>query len=180
MTRIEYSPISTKFIHVAYISSYFRKIYVSWLNLGLRFLLPPILTMLSWCIHDFTHHALNALQVDAPVFALSRVNELESFNLTAEAKTKLLAMCIKQCISKFECILMSSMWLKVLTMIHQTNLIIETRDVARKTFGNLSSSEEFYYFTTVRPSGRGCSRKTTPKYSLDWGAQYCYSWRWNG
>ena len=30
--------------------------------------------------------------------------------------------------SKFECVLLSNLWLKLLTMIHETNLVIELRD----------------------------------------------------
>ena len=52
--------------------------------------------------------------------------ELESINLTALARTELRS--IEKYISKFEFILMSNIWIKLLTMIHQTNLVIETRN----------------------------------------------------
>ena len=31
-------------------------------------------------------------------------------------------------VSKFECVLLSTLWLKLLTMIHETNPVIEVRD----------------------------------------------------
>src|SRR6218665_3024588 len=45
MMHIAFSPISTKFINFL---PHFRKIYVVWLNL--RFLLPPIFTVIHLCI----------------------------------------------------------------------------------------------------------------------------------
>ncbi|XP_065662742.1 zinc finger MYM-type protein 1-like [Hydra vulgaris] len=57
----------------------------------------------------------------------SALNELGVPHLTAQAKMELNA--IQKYISKFDCILMSSIWMKLLTMIHQSNLIIEARQV---------------------------------------------------
>ncbi|XP_065642960.1 zinc finger MYM-type protein 1-like [Hydra vulgaris] len=55
----------------------------------------------------------------------SALNELGVLHLTAQAKIKLNA--IQRYIFKFGCILMSSIWMKLLTMIHQANLIIKAR-----------------------------------------------------
>ncbi|CAM4709108.1 unnamed protein product [Lepidochelys kempii] len=54
------------------------------------------------------------------------LHELESLNLTAQAQTEL--QSIQKHMSKFECPLMSSLWMKLLTMIHQTTLVIEARN----------------------------------------------------
>ena len=47
-------------------------------------------------------------------------------NLTAEVKSDLKS--IIKYLDTFECILMSAVWIKILTMIHEVNLIIESRD----------------------------------------------------
>ena len=69
----------------------------------------------------------------------SALNELGVLHLTAQAKMELDA--IQKYISKFDCILMSSIWMKLLTMIHQTNLIIEARqatlDIEKDNIENL-------------------------------------------
>ena len=69
----------------------------------------------------------------------SALNELGVLHLTARAKMELNA--IQKYISKFDCILMSSIWMKLLTMIHQTNLIIEARqatlDIEKDNIENL-------------------------------------------
>ncbi|XP_065658749.1 zinc finger MYM-type protein 1-like [Hydra vulgaris] len=54
------------------------------------------------------------------------LKELQSLNLTVSAQSEL--QSIQKYLSKFECIVMSSLWMKLLTMIHQTNLIIEARN----------------------------------------------------
>ena len=69
----------------------------------------------------------------------SALNELGVLHLTAQAKMELNA--IQKYISKFDCILMSSIWMKLPTMIHQTNLIIEARqatlDIEKDNIENL-------------------------------------------
>ncbi|XP_065658692.1 uncharacterized protein LOC136083215 [Hydra vulgaris] len=69
----------------------------------------------------------------------SALNELGVPHLTAQAKMELNA--IQKYISKFDCILMSSIWMKLLTMIHETNLIIEARqatlDIEKDNIENL-------------------------------------------
>ncbi|XP_053893227.1 uncharacterized protein LOC128841815 [Malaclemys terrapin pileata] len=71
--------------------------------------------------------------------ARKALNELESLNLTAQAGMEL--QSIQKHMSKFECILMLSLWMKLLTMIHQTNLVIEahnaTLDVERDNIESL-------------------------------------------
>lgn len=77
-----------------------------------------------------------AQHLDALIKALSG---LESLNLTAQTRTELKS--IQKYMTKFECILMSSLWIKLLTAIHQTNIIIESRsstlDVERDNVENL-------------------------------------------
>ena len=51
---------------------------------------------------------------------------MESLNLTADARNKL--QLIQKYLSKFECVLLSTLWVKILTMTHETNLDIEVRD----------------------------------------------------
>ncbi|XP_065664572.1 uncharacterized protein LOC136086215 [Hydra vulgaris] len=67
------------------------------------------------------------------------LNELGVLHLTAQAKMELNA--IQKYISKFDCILTSSIWIKLLTMIHQTNQIIEARratlDIEKNDVENL-------------------------------------------
>ena len=46
--------------------------------------------------------------------------------LTAEVKSDLKG--VKKYLNTFECVLMSAIWIKVLTMIHEVNLIIESRN----------------------------------------------------
>ncbi|XP_065682505.1 uncharacterized protein LOC136095772 [Hydra vulgaris] len=69
----------------------------------------------------------------------SALNEIGVLHLTAQAKMELNA--IQKYISKFDCILMSSIWMKLLTMIHQTNLIIKARhatlDIEKDNIKNL-------------------------------------------
>ncbi|XP_065684804.1 uncharacterized protein LOC136096979 [Hydra vulgaris] len=69
----------------------------------------------------------------------SALNELGVLHLTAQAKMELNA--IQKYISKFDCILMLSIWMKLLTIIHQTNLIIEARhatlDIEKDNIENL-------------------------------------------
>ncbi|XP_065672106.1 zinc finger MYM-type protein 1-like [Hydra vulgaris] len=70
------------------------------------------------------------------------LKELQSLNLTVSAQSEL--QSIQKYLSKFECIVMSSLWMKLLTMIHQTNLIIEARnatlDVEMENIKNLMDS----------------------------------------
>lgn len=54
------------------------------------------------------------------------LDDMETLNLTAKTRSELHA--IKKYMSKFEFIVMSSIWIKLLTMINQTNLVIEARD----------------------------------------------------
>ncbi|XP_065650734.1 zinc finger MYM-type protein 1-like [Hydra vulgaris] len=70
------------------------------------------------------------------------LKELQSLNLTVSAQSEL--QSIQKYLSKFECSAMSSLWMKLLTMIHQTNLIIEARnatlDVEMENIKNLMDS----------------------------------------
>ena len=54
------------------------------------------------------------------------LQEMESLNLTTDARNQL--QSTQNYIPKFECVLLSTLWLKLLTMIHETNLVIEVRD----------------------------------------------------
>lgn len=56
---------------------------------------------------------------------LSAVNEFEVCSLPAEAQTQIKSF--KKYLSSFECVLMSSIWMKVLVLLHQTNLILQAR-----------------------------------------------------
>jgi hypothetical protein len=49
----------------------------------------------------------------------------EVTNLTEECKSDLRG--IKKYLDTFECVLMSAIWIKVLTMLHEVNLVIESR-----------------------------------------------------
>ena len=70
------------------------------------------------CVRPFSRH-LNSLKN-----AAIEVSGLT--NLTAEVKSDLKS--IIKYLDTFECILMSAVWIKILTMIHEVNLIIESRD----------------------------------------------------
>lgn len=63
----------------------------------------------------------------------------EVTNLTAECKYDLRG--IKKYLDTFECVLMSAIWIKVLTMLHEVNLVIESRgstlDVERDNIDQL-------------------------------------------
>ncbi|XP_033029698.1 zinc finger MYM-type protein 1-like [Lacerta agilis] len=56
--------------------------------------------------------------------AVSEISEFK--NLTAECKADVRG--IKKYLNTFECVVMSSIWIKLLTMIHEINLVIESRN----------------------------------------------------
>ena len=70
------------------------------------------------CVRPFARH-LSSIK--------NAVTELsETSNLTAEVTSNLNG--INKYLNTFECVLMSAIWIKVLSMIHEVNLIIECRD----------------------------------------------------
>ena len=54
------------------------------------------------------------------------IKEIESLNHMADARNQL--QSIQKYISKFKYVLLSTLWLKLFTIIHETNLVIEIRD----------------------------------------------------
>ena len=73
---------------------------------------------------------------------INALKEIDSKYLPADAKIQI--PILQKYLSKFEFIIMSTIWLKVLTLIHQTNLIIESRkatlDVEQDNIKNLIES----------------------------------------
>lgn len=70
------------------------------------------------CVRPIARH------LDSVRNAVAELSEVT--NLTAECKSDLQG--IKKYLDTFECVLMSAIWIKVLTMIHEVNLVIESRD----------------------------------------------------
>jgi len=56
---------------------------------------------------------------------LSAVNEFELCSLSADAQIQIESF--KKYLSTFECVLMSTIWMRVLVLLHQTNLILQAR-----------------------------------------------------
>src|SRR5688572_6018802 len=69
------------------------------------------------CVRPIAQHLES---VRNAVAELSRVT-----NLTAECKAE--RRGIQKYLDTFECVLMSAIWIKVLTMIHEVNLVVESR-----------------------------------------------------
>jgi len=65
---------------------------------------------------------------------LSAVNDFEVRSLPAEAQTQI--KFFKKYLTSFECILMSTIWMKVLVLLHQTNLILQTQKATLTTERN--------------------------------------------
>ena len=70
------------------------------------------------CVRPIARH------LDSVRNAVAELSEVT--NLTAECKSDLRG--IKNNLDTFECVLTSAIWIKVLTMIHEVNLVIESRD----------------------------------------------------
>lgn len=56
---------------------------------------------------------------------LSAVNEFEPCSLSADAQIQIESF--KKYLSTFECVLMSTIWMRILVLLHQTNLILQAR-----------------------------------------------------